>query len=78
MGKSLGMNGCSYCVADADGRYNIFSFDDPLDSHQSALVSFYGGALVVEVNLRNDEWPYRLEHEIKFCPMCGKKLIARR
>ena len=70
-------DGCEYCHPDENGEYTMQEFENPQNPRQRATVSFYGGMLVVELELFAAAMPSRLSCEIKFCPMCGRKFEGK-
>lgn len=59
-------NGCEWCMPNSDGEYTMQEFENPQNPRQRATVSFYGGMLVVELELFAAAMPSRLSCEIKF------------
>lgn len=66
------MENCDYCRGDRDGwvtplqktegKGNAYIFD-----------SFWGAELVVSAPFRN-----KIRYDIKYCPMCGRKLMEKK
>lgn len=67
-------NGCEWCQPNPDGEYTMLEFENPENSAQHAIVSFYDGTFAVELNLDSATKPVRMSARIKFCPFCGRKL----
>lgn len=64
---------CGFCHAGEDGMYSMFSFEHPTDPRCRAMVSFYDGTLVIEIDQPGEENTQRLSSAINYCPICGRR-----
>lgn len=66
---------CAYCQCGDDGKYAMIEFVSPKDERRRAMMSFCDGEIIVEISAPGAEAPGRLASEIRFCPMCGRRVV---
>lgn len=68
-----GSEGCEWCKPNAEGEYSMSAFVNPNNPAQEAMLSVYGGKIVMEIRLPGCAQPARMAVKINYCPMCGRK-----
>ena len=71
--ESLG--GCEWCKPSKDGDYTMSAFVNPNNPGQEAMLSVYGGQIVMEIKLDENSQKGRMAVKINHCPMCGRAVV---
>lgn len=64
--------GCDWCKPSKDGDYAMSMFKNPKKPEQEAMLSVYGGQIVMEIKMDDSSPKARMAVKINHCPMCGR------
>ena len=70
--KEAGSEGCEWCRPSKDGDYAMSAFVNPNNPEQEAMLSVYGGQIVMEIKMDESSTKARMAVKINHCPMCGR------
>lgn len=68
-----GPEGCEWCKPSDEGEYSMSAFVNPNNPAQEAMLSVYGGQIVMEIKMDENSPKARMAVKINHCPMCGRK-----
>lgn len=60
---------CDYCQGDSDGYVSFLPKREKCNGNAVVLDDFFGAYIKISLPFKNE-----LKYDIKFCPMCGRKL----
>ena len=64
--------GCEWCKPSRDGDYSMSMFKNPSNPAQEAMLSVYGGQIVMEIKMDENAPKARMAVKINHCPFCGR------
>ncbi len=67
-----GSEGCEWCKPNAEGEYSMSAFVNPNNPAQEAMLSVYGGQIVMEIKMDENAPKARMAVKINHCPFCGR------
>lgn len=67
-----GSEGCEWCKPSDEGDYTMSAFVNPNNPEQEAMLSVYGGQIVMEIKLEDSSPKARMAVKINHCPFCGR------
>lgn len=67
-----GSEGCEWCEPSKDGDYTMSAFVNPNNPEQEAMLSVYGGQIVMEIKMEDNSPKARMAVKINHCPFCGR------
>lgn len=69
--------GCEWCKPGKDGDYTMSMFKNPNNPEQEAMLSVYGGQIVMEIKMEDNSPKARMAVKINHCPFCGRAFERR-